>query len=162
MQLNLMIFDSDASNLAELKSVFSGMSTVTIQKMEVMRYLRPPNGIDILYLPLAATERWGTRPLIHESQIIKTSLSERENGLPAYIVTGTLLAPDDVRDPISEMTILLDAVFNAIRSFNSRNKASIRRVGFWGYDILRGLTPTDLRAIISQIAPELGSSLETH
>jgi hypothetical protein len=157
MTLTLKIFDSDSQKLSDLKGALSDLEPVTFQLVDTMLYLKPPAGIDVLYLPLAAAERFGSKPLIHESQVLPTSSQDQENGLPAFVVTGTCLAKDDPRGPIPEMRILLSAVFNAIRAFNRRGELQLERVGFWGYNLLPGITPAQLRTIIGDLVPELHS-----
>jgi len=155
MIFNLVIFDSDPEKVIALESAFGELASVTILHVDTMLYLRPPKGIDVLYLPLAAAERWGSKPLVHESQILSTSLNDQESGLPPFIVAGTCLAPNDPRGSVPEMKLLLLSVFNAIRSFNSRGKRKLRRVGFWGDNLLTGLTPHELKGILLSVVPEL-------
>ena len=151
----LVIFDPDLKNTSALKSAFADLSTVTIEKTAQMLYLSPPGGIDVLYLPLAAAERWGSKPLIHESQVLTTTPEDREQGLPPFIVTGTCLAPTDPRGPLPETTLLVDSAFSAIRAFNDEHDFKLRRVGFWAYNLLKGLTPSQLRTILTRVVPEL-------
>jgi hypothetical protein len=117
--------------------------------------LAPPPGIDVFYLPLAAAERWGSKPLVHESLILPTTLEDQEKGMPPFIVTGTCLAPDDPRGPLPELKILVSVVFGAIRAFNSRSDLKLQCVGFWGFNLLKGETLIELRTILLEAAPEL-------
>lgn len=155
MIFGIKIFDADAQRLTELVNVLGDLKSVSFQHVDKMLYLKPPRGIDILYLPLTAAERFGSVPLIHKSQILPTSASKNKDWLPDYIVTGTCLAKDDPRGPIPEMRILLSAVFDAIRTFNEESQGKLRQIGFWGYDLLPGITPAHLRGILVEIVPEL-------
>jgi hypothetical protein len=156
MRLNLLIFDPDPVHIAELKMVFKDLPSITIERVERMLYLEPPRrGIDILYLPLAAAARFGSRPLVHKSLILPTFAEDVQTGLPPFIVTGTCLAANDPRDPVTQMRILLTAVFEAIRSFNEMNGAKLQTIGFWGYDLLRGITSSQLREIVVEVVPEV-------
>jgi hypothetical protein len=155
MSFQLIIFDPDASNVAALRSAFAGIPSVSIQLVEKMRYLSPPEGIDVLYLPLAAAERWGSKPLVHESQILATTSEDQKNGLPAFIVTGTCLAENDLRGPVPETSLVLTSAFDAIRAFNKGGNVELRRVGFWAYNLLKGLSASQLRIIATEAVPEL-------
>lgn len=155
MSFQLIIFDPDASNVDALRSAFVDISSVRIRQVEKMLYLRPPEGIDVLYLPLAAAERWGSKPLIHESQILATTSEDQKSGLPPYIVTGTCLAENDPRGPLPETSLLLKSAFEAVRAFNMRSDVELQRVGFWAYNLLKGLTASQLRAIVTEAVPEL-------
>ena len=53
------------------------------------------------------------------------------------------------------MRRLLTCVFDAIRAFNYQNDFKLCKIGFWGYDLLKGLTPAELKAIVVGIVPEL-------
>lgn len=156
MALHLRIFDPDAKNISGLKSAFTELRNVTIEQVDRMLYLKPPAGLDVLYLPLAAAERFGSRPLIHESQILPTKQEDQRDGLPPFVVSGTCLAPNDPRGPVPEMTLLLGTVFRAIRAFNhEHHNSKLTYVGFWAYDLLKGVNPSQLRRIVVEIVPEL-------
>jgi hypothetical protein len=155
MKLNLKIFDSNPKTLSELRKALGDLGSVSFELVDTMLYLKPPKGIDILYLPLAAAERFGAKPLIHKSQVFPTSFEDQNDGLPAFIVAGTCLAADDPRGPVPEMQILLSTVFDAIRAFNLRGGPKLERVGFWGHNLLPGITPDQLRNILVELVPEL-------
>jgi hypothetical protein len=160
MTLKLVIFDADPQNVAALESVFRDMKSVSIKSVDTMLYRKPPRGLDVLYLPLTAAEQWGSKPLIHESQILPTTPQDQQNGLPPFIVTGTCLAPGDPRGPIPETRFLLTSVFDEIRAFNNRNEFKLSRIGFWSHNLLTyhlsaSLTPLELKAIVVEIIPEL-------
>ena len=153
MNFLLKIFDPDLQKLSELEQALGHFRSVMFQPVETMRYLKPPGGIDVLYLPLFAAEQFGARPLIHKSQILSTSSAKQEDGLPAFIVTGTCLAKDDPRGPIPEMRLLLSAVFEAVRSFNMSQTAKLETIGFWAYDLSRGITPGELSGVLASVVP---------
>ena len=155
--LEIKIFDPDPRVIETLRRALDDLSAITIQLVDRMLYLEPPSGIDVLYLPLAAAERFGSKPLVHESQVLATRPEDQERGLPAFVVTGTCLAPDDPRGPIPEMRILLSAVFDAIRAFNRRGGTPLVRVGFWAYNLLPELTASELRDILLSVVPELSA-----
>lgn len=155
MQFYLKIFDPDLETVSALKSVFADVKTVTVEHVSTMLYLRPPPGIDVLYLPLAAAERWGSKPQIHESQVLATSPEDWEHGLPSFIVTGTCLAPEDPRGAVPETFLLIDSAVRAIRAFNAQSSIKLSRIGFWAYSISKNLTPEQVRDICISAIPEL-------
>jgi hypothetical protein len=155
MTLRVLIFDPDAGVIASLQKAFAEVNAFTFKQTEKMLYLHPPSGIEALYLPLAAAERWGSRPIIHEAQILPTSQQDQSEGLPPFIITGTCLAPDDERGPIPETTLLVSVVFKAVRTFNRTNPREIRVIGFWAYNLLKGIAPMQLRRIFETSVPEI-------
>jgi hypothetical protein len=157
--MQLTIFDNNSLNVAELKQVFAQSSLIKVELVSAMIYTRPPRGLDVLYLPVAAAERWGAKCLVHKSEILPTAIHDQIVGLPPFIVSGTCLSDDDVRGPVPEMKILLSSVFDAVRAFNGQSNAKLRNVGFWGYDLLsNGVSPSELLDILSAAAPELAAT----
>lgn len=154
--LTLKVFESEPDQILALKVAFNAVPSVAIEEVAKMLYSQPPPpGLDVLYLPLAAAERWGSKPLIHESQILPTSSDDQRKGFPPFIVTGACLGPSDTRGPIPEMKLLLGVVFNAIRVFNDKHDSKLKNIGFWSFDLLKGLTPAQLRDVIKEAVPEL-------
>jgi hypothetical protein len=157
MEFELLIFDPNPDVVAALNQSFHDASAISVQLVKKMLYLEPPRGIDALYLPLAAAERWGAKPLVHDSQVLATSDEDQRKGLPPYIVTGTCLSPEDARGPVPEITLLLTSVFRAIKAFNTVHDAKLRRIGFWAYNLLKGLEPSELKAILAVSLPGIVS-----
>jgi hypothetical protein len=89
MGFHLMIFEPDLKNVTGPKSAFADAATIDILHVDSMLYSKPPKGnIDVLYLPLAAAERWGSKPLIHESQILATTEEDQREVSLAIIPSG--------------------------------------------------------------------------
>lgn len=158
MILTIKIFSSDSTILEGLRNALCDCPAVKLIKTANTLALHPPDTwLDALYLPLFATmELWKAEPLVHRSQILMTSLAEQRLGLPPYIVTGTCLAKDDPRGPIPETTLLVTAVFQAIRQFNTEKEHPISTVGFWADDLLKMVKSGELRSILKEAVPELG------
>jgi hypothetical protein len=155
MKFDLRVFDADPRVVAALAETFGGVDSVRIIAVDAMLYFKPPNGLDVLYLPLAAAEKFGSKPLIHKSQVFHISPLDQQAGLPPFVVSGTCLAADDSRGPIPEMRILLTAVFDAIRAFNQQGDTQLATIGFWAYNLLAGITPLQLKGILTELVPEL-------
>jgi hypothetical protein len=78
--LEIKIFDPDPRVIKTLRRALDDLSAITIQLVDRMLYLEPPSGIDVLYLPLAAAERFGSKPLVHESQVLATRPEDQSVG----------------------------------------------------------------------------------
>ena len=155
MRYQLRVFESDATVIADLRAAFRGTTAVVVEYVSPRPHFEPPAGIDVLYMPLMAAERFGSKPLVHESMVLPTTAEAQRQGLPPYVVTGTCLSPDEPRGPIPEMRILLTAVAAALRAFNQHEAVKLERVGFWADDLLTGLTAVQLRGLLSDVFPEL-------
>jgi hypothetical protein len=155
--LRLSIFDPDPNVVAAIRNAFADVSAVTVTQVDQMLYLKPPAGLDILYLPLAAAERWGAKPLVHRSQVLATTTVDQKQGLPPFIVTGTCLAPEDPRSPHAQLSILLRSVFDAIRDFAKAHPNQTITVGFWAYNLLKSVSPREMRQVLLETVPELCS-----
>lgn len=157
MQLKLVLIDSEQPRLQELGRVLRG-ANVVFALVDRIRYFQPPKGLDVVYLPLAAAEQWGSKPIIRSAQVLPTRAEDQAGGMPPYIVTGVCLHPSDPRGPIPETRLLLSATFDAIRKFNKHSGHILRVVGFWAENLLRGVEPDQLAAIMQEVIPELNET----
>ena len=106
--------------------------------------------LDAEYLPLPYAERWGSQPLpFYKAEVLKTATIDAElpgGSVPRYVVTGVTL-PGPL-GAVDELRIIITAVLDAIRSFNSQNTEQIRTVGFWSQFLLRHLSPEEAAGTI--------------
>jgi hypothetical protein len=86
--IQLKIFDPDAAIAEALRAAFADVNAVTIQVVDRMLDFEPLTGLDVLCLPPNVAERLGSKPLVHESQILATSAEDQQRGLPAIHVGG--------------------------------------------------------------------------
>jgi hypothetical protein len=130
MKLKLLFSDENAALIEKLQQAFEGnpdLIALTLRPDELPKLKE----LDALYMSIIAAERWGSKLVFYESQILKTR--PEDQGWPPYIVTGIALKPDDPRagDPIEELKLVMKAVLYALKSYNQQNKSKIRTVGFW-------------------------------
>lgn len=155
MTVNAVILDSDPTRVTELRRAFEAFKTVTISTVDQVVYTRPIPGLDAVVLVLPAAERWGARPLPGEAQVLKTTVTDQSNGMPRYVIAGVALRPADPRGPLAETRLFVGSAFQAARQFNKTNPCDqIQRLGFWGDNLLKGVTPEQLASIFSEFSTE--------
>jgi hypothetical protein len=130
MRLKLLFSDENGIMIEKLQQAFEGnpdLIALTLEPDELPKLKE----LDALYLSIIAAERWGSKPVLYESQVLKTR--PEDQGWPPYIVTGIALQPDDPRagDPIEELKLVIKAVLEAVKSYNQKTNSQIRTVGFW-------------------------------
>jgi len=160
VKYSIRIFDADATVVDELKQALRNVDSIIAEQVDARSHWSPPGGIDVLYLPLAAAEPFGSRPVWHESLILPTTPEYQARGMPRFVVTGTGLLPNDPRGPAPEMRMLLSCIFEALRQFNERETVKLATVGFWARDLLEyrlrpGLSAIELREILLEVVPGL-------
>jgi len=99
---------------------------------------------------LPAAERWGSRPIQGRAQILETFPEDQRDGMPPYVVTGVVLRDEDPRGALAETEILIRSAIEAVRGFNKQCEKQIKRLGFWGVDLLKGVTPDQLMQLLSR------------
>lgn len=89
--LKIFLIDDNQERLNALDQHLRDCPGVGTRRVERAIYMRPPSGLDAIFLILPAAERWRHDPLSREMQILITSQKDREEGFPPYIVTGVNL-----------------------------------------------------------------------
>lgn len=148
--MNLIFFDEAAVASLEMQRAFNGNVHLSARQL-APDLIASQQELDALYLSPIAAERWGPRPLLYEAQVLKTN---REDNWPAFVVAGVALRPDDVRagDPLEELKLTIDAVIDAVQSYNSDNGCPIEKVGFWTWTLgIHRLNPYEAAQIIRSI-----------
>ncbi|MDQ1637733.1 MAG: hypothetical protein QOF62_1072 [Pyrinomonadaceae bacterium] len=130
MKPKLLFSDDNADLVRKLEEAFNGCPDLTARVLEPHE-LPTLEKLDALYVTFMAAERWRTELVFYESQVLKTR--PEDEGWPPYIVTGIALKPDDPRagNPTEELKLVMNAVLDAIESYNSSNNFPIKNVGFW-------------------------------
>lgn len=150
--IELVLLEADEEVIEELADACKELREVKIQKVDRVHYTHPPSGLDAVFLVLPAAEKWGARPIPGKAQVLETSNEDRGAGMPAHIVTGVVLLPDDPRGPIPETKILVSAALRAVHEYNQENRGgAIRKLGFWAVNLLRGVTPRQLSTILREL-----------
>lgn len=134
MSTEMVFSDKNEEIVKQLRAAFEGCYELTALVMQPSDL--PSYELDAIFLTLAAAERWGSKPILYKSQVLRTDSGDK--GMPHYVVTGIAIEPDDPRtgDPKSELKLVVTAVLDAIDSFNDETDKPIRVVGFWT-DMLR-------------------------
>jgi hypothetical protein len=128
VSLRLIIIDESEQNVELLRQGLEECPEVTVLKMKPSELGKLE--IDAEYMPfIYAAERWGLKPIFFESQIV--TVSPKDPNLPRYVLTGVPVPKGTVHDPSSDIRILVSAIFDAVRIFNSRNQDQIRVIGIW-------------------------------
>jgi hypothetical protein len=150
--LQIVILDTTQKTLDELETRFKSVGAITVQKVDRVLYMRPPKGMDALFLVLPAAEKWGAKPLPGKAQVLKTSPADQRDGMPPYVVAGVVLRPSDPRGPIPETKILISTALHAVRQFNLANQGDqIHKLAFWAVNLLNGVTPEQLSTIFAEV-----------
>lgn len=129
--LKIVISDENENHIKSLNEGLAQCSGVNALVLSIYDSVRLPN-LDAFYFSLPYAERWGARPIIHQAQVLKTKLEDRNQGMPPYVISGVAMDRDDPRNPAFELRLILTAVFKAVETFNKQNIDMIRNVGFWG------------------------------
>jgi hypothetical protein len=63
--------------------------------------------------------------------VLNTSPRDQGDGMPAFVVAGVALRPDDERGPLPETRLLVGAAFEAVRLFNESKPREHARLPDW-------------------------------
>lgn len=149
--LEIVILDANQKTVDELAARCKLLDAIMVQKVDRVIYTRPPKGMDALFLVLPAAEKWGAKPLPGKAQVLKTSREDQRDGMPPYVVTGVVLRPSDPRGPLPETKLLISTALDAVREFNLSNNEGIHKLGFWGVNLLNGVTPQQLATVFAEL-----------
>lgn len=79
MNLKIAIIDSDQETLSELSDAFPEIKSVETVKVEQVLYLRPPAGLDAIFLVPPAAERWGSLSIAGRARVFRTTLEDQSS-----------------------------------------------------------------------------------
>ena len=159
--LGLVFFDPNERTARALRQAFQGHPQFTASLAKPGQLTTRQRRLDALCVPLTdAVERWGARPASHKAQVLRTR--PEDSGMPPYVVAGVAIGPNDPRagDPGHELRLMMTAVLDAAKAFNTENSPPIRVVGFWT-DMLgmNRINPTEAgKIIISAYEGRLGEN----
>jgi hypothetical protein len=146
--MRIRLIDSNKERLAELGRAVADLPAIELQRVQQAVYVRPPSGIDMIFMTLPAAERWNPDFKSRQAQIIATSADDQQKGFPPLIVTGVNLTAEDPKDPVSQARIVLESVLGAVQRYNDRNSGVVKVVGFWLMDLTRGVTTDQLSDLL--------------
>jgi hypothetical protein len=151
INLKIMVIDSDQKRLEEMADAFRGLVNLKTSKVDRVLYLRPPAGLDAIFLVLPAAERWGSKLIPGEAQILRTGAEDQQEGMPPFVVTGVVLRSADPRGPLPETKLLISTALEAVRLWNETASEKINNLGFWAVNLLNGVTPVQLAEVFSEL-----------
>jgi hypothetical protein len=146
--MRIRLIDSNKERLAELGRAVADLPAIELQWVQQAVYIRPPSGLDMIFMTLPTAERWNPDFKSREAQIIATSIDDQQKGLPPLIVTGVNLTVQDPKDPVSQVRIVLESVLSAVRRYKDRNSGVVEVLGFWVMDLTRGVTTDQLSDLL--------------
>src|SRR5437870_4617172 len=128
MRPQLIFSDDDQEVINNLCASFEGRPELTALALRPHE-LRKAD-LDALYLSLPYAERWGSHPILHKAQILRTRPEDKD--MPPYVITGVAMDANEPRDPRAELELIIRAVLDAVESFNLENaNHPLRRIGIW-------------------------------
>jgi hypothetical protein len=122
--LDLTLIAEMNRETADLEEAIQTLSHVKFHRLKTPTFVRIKT-LDALFLPLTRAEKWGSQPIIHGLDVIKVN----EDWLPSYILTGLCLAPNDPKDAIFGVRLLLSTTQDVVTHFNEHAPRKIRVVG---------------------------------
>lgn len=147
VHVRVLLIDDNRERLDQLEGLLRDKPTVGTVWVEKAIYMRPPAGLDAVFLTLPAAERWAPDFRSRKMQILKTSKKDQAEGFPPFVVTGVNLRPDDPKDAASQVRIILTESVFAIREFNAEAGVRIKNFGFF-LTTLRGTTVEELSQLL--------------
>jgi hypothetical protein len=151
VSMRILLIDSDKVRLAELRQALKDLPSVEFIEVEKAIYLEPPRGLDMIFMTLPAAEAWNPDFRSREMQILPTSLGDQEKGFPPLIVTGVNLRPEDPRDPLSQVKIVLKSALRRASAYSELHGGRVKALGFWVMDLTRGVTTTQLTDLLHEV-----------
>ena len=146
--MKIWLIDSNIERLAELEQLLHDCPFYRCVQVPQAIYNKPPAGLDMIFLTLPAAEKWNPNFRSREAQILSTSADEQKKGFPPVIVTGVNLQPNDPKDPLSQVRIVLETAIGAARAYNLENGYRIQNFGFWLMDLTRGVKVGELAQLL--------------
>jgi hypothetical protein len=155
MKLKIIISEENQDCATLLRQALKKYADIVVVELSPDK-LCSLNTLDAIFLPLAMAERWGAKPLLYKSQILTSELKNKadmpQQDMPPYLVTGVAVPLDQDRNPLVQLELVLNSVFDAIKLFNDTTDNKIQTVGFWARNLfLDQLDPTLVGQIVGSI-----------
>jgi len=153
--MKIQLIDSNQERVTQLKQMLIDLHSLEVVGVQRAVYTLPPGGLDMMFFTLPAAERWHPDFRSHDAQILATTCDDQRKGFPPLIITGFNLAPEDPKDSLSQVCMILNRVLSAARSYNDQNSGVIKTLGFWVMDLTRGVTAEELSQLLhKELMPE--------
>ncbi len=144
---NLILFGSDRAFLESLKPYSVKLPYVGYEAGFGPQVTARAH-LDALWVtPMVAMELFGAAPPFppYKAEVLETPADQQEKGLPRYGIAGVAVSQDDVRTAEGNLRLVISALLEAVRDFNSQNKDQISRIGILPEDL-------ELKKIKPQVA----------
>lgn len=149
--MKILLIEDKEERYLVLKEYLKDLPGIGILHVARALYIEPPTGLDAIFMTLPAAEKWGPDFKSREAQIVETMDSDRERGFPWWVVTGVNLSPEDPKDPVSQMRIMIRSALTQVAEYNLRNNGKIQRLGFWVMDLTRSVTMGQLSDVLHEL-----------
>lgn len=95
-RMEIVLLDDDAASAKRYQSAFekAGLRVFKVAHLPARRIIAEP-GYDALYWTLTAAEHWNVRPVEDVIQIVRTTVDDRHEGWPDYLLVGLTLSPQN-------------------------------------------------------------------
>ncbi len=152
MTPKIVLIDSEQATIDDLATAFREFDDVGFAKVDRVIYTAPPKGIDAIFLVLPAAEKWGARPIPGRCQVLKIPPEDQQKGMTPYVVTGVAMRPEDPEGPLPETRQLIITAIEAVREFNVQKAYPINKLGFWAFNLLKGVTAAQLVQVFLEVS----------
>src|SRR5262245_52821842 len=122
MRPKLIFADERKEVVERLQRAFAGCPELQAVCVSPPIFLRM-EGLDAIFLTLPLAERWGAKPILYRSQVLKTRGGDE--GMPPYVLAGGAFHPDQIRDARYELRQVIASVLDAVEVFNRENSEQI-------------------------------------
>lgn len=129
--MKILLIDDNEERLNELAHLLRDVPDVGLMKVEKAIYMKPPAGLDAVFLTLPAAERWNPNFRSRDMQILRVPKEDQQVGFPRMVITGVNLRPEDPQTPLAQVRIVLEEAVAAARAYNQQNPDQIKTLGFW-------------------------------
>ena len=163
MRLQLVIAIDQHAHAMGLRKALEGCVNITIVELPMEKF-PVLTDLNAIFLPLPMAERWGSRPILHKAQILRT---HSINGtpcrdMPPYVITGVAMALEDPQDPVFELRLILTAILEAVQAWNTEHLDTIKVIGVWAGNLcIDQLAPEHVGKIVRSVHEKMLSSFQS-
>ena len=146
----VMVNYKDPSLFEALEKAFAGFGPVVVRRLKEGECVPCVAGLDAIWLTPPYAEKWGSKPSLHQAQVLTTSAEEQGSGIPRYIVAGVSTTAEEAKNPLRQLQLTLRVILEEIEDFNKGNAEPIRTLGLWSI-YLRNLDPAEVASLIKKL-----------
>jgi hypothetical protein len=146
----ILVNYKDHSLYEAFQKAFAGFEPVVVRHLKQNEYVPCVPELDAIWLTPPYAEKWGSKPLLHQAQILTTGTEEQESGIPRFIVAGVSTTADEAKDPLRQLQLTLRTILETIEHFNMGSTRPIRNLGVWSF-YFRNLDPTEVANLVKEV-----------